>query len=195
MRRQLFLKTQPGGKLLKYFDELSIEITEDDNLLVFYAGHGIWDKTLQQGYWLPNGAKATSKAAWLSNSTIRDYIGGIKSKHSLLIADACFSGGIFKTREVFVDDAMGFAQIYKLPSRKAMTSGNMKPVQDQSVFMKYFIDRLENNEYPLISAEQLFISIKVPVANNSYNGQVPQYGDIMNAGDEGGDFIFSLQKK
>jgi hypothetical protein len=28
------------------------------------------------------------------------------------------------------------------------------------------------------------------VINNSPNQQIPQYGDIQQAGDEGGDFIF-----
>ena len=46
----------------------------------------------------------------------------------------------------------------------------------------------------MVSAEQLYISFKVPVANNSVNQQVPQFGSILNAGDEGGDFIFIIRE-
>jgi hypothetical protein len=41
-----------------------------------------------------------------------------------------------------------------------------------------------------MSADQLFRQFKTAVINNSPNGQVPQYGPISQAGDEGGDFVF-----
>jgi hypothetical protein len=80
--------------------------------------------------------------------------------------------------------------LYKLPSRKAITSGALSAVPDKSVFMEYLLKRLEQNQNPLLSAEELFSSFRMAVINNSIKGQVPQYGDIINAGDEGGDFIF-----
>lgn len=181
------LRNPSRTEIIESFDKLSSQVSKEDNLLIFYAGHGIWDERLKQGYWLPKDSKKTSKAAWLSNGTIRDYLGGIKSKHTLLIADACFSGGIFKTRDVFMD-AKAVLELYKLPSRKAMTSGNMKTVPDKSIFMEYLIKRLLDNQQIVMSAESLFSSFRVAVINNS--GQVPQYGDIRDAGDEGGDFVF-----
>ncbi|MEM6526378.1 MAG: peptidase C14, partial [Bacteroidota bacterium] len=123
------------------------------------------------------------------NSTLRDYISGINSKHTLLVTDACFSGSIFKERAVFTN-SKAILEMYKLPSRKAMTSGALKTVPDKSVFIQYLNRNLVNNQSPLLSAEQLFQSFKVAVINNSPNGQVPQYGPIGQAGDEGGDFIF-----
>lgn len=183
------LKNPTRGEIIEAFDNLSQVVETEDNLLIFYAGHGIWDEKLKQGYWLPSNSKKSSKAQWLSNGTIRDYVGGIKSKHTLLIADACFSGGIFKTRDVFME-SRAVLELYKLPSRKAMTSGNMKTVPDKSVFMEYLIKRLKENDQTIISAEQLFSSFRRAVINNSANGQVPQYGDIRQAGDEGGDFVF-----
>lgn len=175
--------------IIKALDQLSGVVTEKDNLLIFYAGHGIWNAQLNQGYWLPSDASLDSKSYWLSNSTLRDYVGGIKSKHTLLISDACFSGGILKERAVF-DNSRAILEVYKLPSRKAMTSGTLKTVPDESVFIQYLLKNLVNNQAPLLSADQLFRSFKVAVINNSPNGQVPQYGPISQAGDEGGDFIF-----
>ncbi|SMD31729.1 WD40 repeat [Reichenbachiella faecimaris] len=183
-----FLQNPTRTEIIETFDELQSKIDEEDNLLIFYAGHGVWDEDLKQGFWLPSDAKRTSKAAWLSNAMIRDYIGGIHTKHTLLVADACFSGGIFKTRDMFIQN-MASLELAKLPSRKAITSGAMKTVPDKSVFIEYLTKRLEENERSLLPAEILFSSFKIAVMNNSH-GQVPQFGDIKGAGDEGGDFIF-----
>lgn len=179
--------------IITSLDKLSMTVTEKDNLLIFYAGHGIWNEQLNQGYWLPSNASINSKSNWLSNSTIRDYVGGIRSKHTLLISDACFSGGILKERAVF-ENSKAILELYKLPSRKAMTSGTLKTVPDKSVFIEYLIKNLKTNTSPLLSADQLFRNFKIAVINNSPNGQVPQYGPITQAGDEGGDFIFLKRK-
>lgn len=184
-----FLQNPDRTTIIETFDGLTTRINETDNLLIFYAGHGIWDESIEQGYWLPSDAKKSSKAAWLSNGTIRDYIRAIDSKHTLLITDACFSGGILKQREAF-RESKAILEMYKLPSRRAMTSGSLKTVPDKSVFIEYLIKALKANQQPLISTDQLFSSFKYNVINNSPNGQVPQYGVIQQADDEGGDFIF-----
>ncbi len=182
--------TNPNrGEIIDALDAINKDITDKDNLLIFYAGHGIWNEQLKQGYWLPSNAALNSKAEWLSNSTLRDYLRGINTKHTLLISDACFSGGILKERAVF-ENSRAILEVYKLPSRKAMTSGTLKTVPDKSVFIEYLLKNLIQNESPLISADQLFRQFKIAVINNSPNGQVPQYGPITQAGDEGGDFVF-----
>jgi len=184
------LENPTRTEIMEKFDYLSNNIQETDNLLIFYAGHGQWEEKFEQGYWLPSDAKRDSKSAWFSNSTIVTYIRGINSKHTLLISDACFSGGIFRTRKAFNSQSKAILGLYKLPSRKAMTSGAMNTVPDKSVFIEYLLKRLTQNTEMLISAQELFSSFRSAVINNSVNGQVPQYGDINNAGDEGGEFIF-----
>ena len=87
-----------------------------------------------------------------------------------------------------IEAPMAISKLYELKSRKAMTSGTLTTVPDRSAFTHYLIDRLENNEQEYLSSEQLFSSIRIPVINNS--NVVPQYGEIMQVGDEGGDFIF-----
>jgi len=190
-----FLKNPKRDDIVKAFDGLSKKVTEYDNLLIFYAGHGVWDEQFKKGYWLPADAEKDNRAYWFSNSDLKDYIGGIKSKHTLLIADACFSGGIFKTRDAFANASRSIKQFYELPSRKAMTSGALKTVPDESVFIKYMIKRLEENQDSFFASETLFSSFRQAVINNSPNGQVPQYGEIKETGDEGGDFIFIKRKK
>ena len=193
-QENIFLLENPTREqIINSFDELSTKLTSEDNLLVFYAGHGWWDEEANIGYWLPSDAHKTSKARWVRNSTVQDYLKEIKAKHMLLVTDACFSGSIFTARSLNRGTSIAVKKLYDLPSRKAMTSGSLTEVPDESVFVKYFIDRLNTNEEPFLSAEQLFSSFRIAVINNSE--ALPQYGVIKNVGDEGGDFIFILRNR
>jgi hypothetical protein len=182
------LKNPTSEEIIIAFDELANKIQPDDNLLIFYAGHGWWDEAANIGYWLPSDAKQTNKAAWFRNSTLCDYLKEINSRHTLLIADACFGGSIFKTRMPFNDAPKAINRLYELRSRKAMTSGTLTQVPDRSAFTKYLLDRLAENKEKYLTSEQLFSSFRMAVINNS--DVVPQYGEIYNVGDEGGDFVF-----
>ncbi len=162
-------------------------LTIDDNLLIFYAGHGYWDAGLKMGYWLPSDAKKESKSNWVSNSDLTLYLSAFESNHVLLVTDACFSGGIFKTRSIG-DMEQGTKRLYELKSRKAITSGNLKEVPDNSVFMKFFLKELELNQSTFLTSDQLFAKIRPNILNNS--STEPLYGVIHNTGDEGGEFIF-----
>ena len=184
----ILLKNPTQGTIITTLDNLGKKLTSNDNLLIFYAGHGYWDDKGKVGYWFPSDASKNSSVNWFRNSTLRDFIGSIQTKHTILIADACFSGAIFKSRAAFSDTPQGIQKLYELPSRKAMTSGILQEVPDESVFIKYLVKRLDENEERFLSSELLFSSFKTAVMNNSSN--VPQYGVIQNVGDEGGDFIF-----
>ena len=190
-KRDIIMLRDPDRKeIIKVFTDLRTKLTSNDNLVIFYAGHGIWDEGLRQGYWLPSNANATEPSEWLPNSTVRDYIRGIKSKHTLLLADACFSGGIFKTRDALPRPDMAVQKTYELPSKTAITSGAMKSVPDKSVFIEYLVKKLRENKEKYLYAQRLYLQLKDPVINNSPNSQTPLHGVINEAGDEGGDFIF-----
>ena len=85
-----FIKDAKREDIIKSLDNLSRKMTPNDNLLIFYAGHGWWDPDANNGYWLPSDARRDSKTEWFRNSSLVDYLQEIKSKHTLLIADACF---------------------------------------------------------------------------------------------------------
>lgn len=185
----VLLANPTRADIIKALEDMAKKVTPKDNLLIFYAGHGYWDERIKVGYWLPADSKTADKSSWISNSTIRDYIAGIQSKHTLLISDACFSGSIFKTREVNSEiNEWGVAKIYQMPSRKAMTSGTLTTVPDESKFMQYFVKRLGENTAKYLTARQLFYSLEAAVLNNT--STVPQMGVIQDTGDEGGDFVF-----
>jgi len=179
------------SEIVDALDYFTKKVLPVDNFLIFYAGHGIWDASSEIGFWLASDARKNSKLAWFRNSTLRDYFREIKSKHTLLISDACFGGSIFKSRVAFMDSPLALGKLYDLSSRKAMTSGTLTEVPDQSAFLKYMIERLEENDQKYLSSEQLFSSFRIAVINNS--NAIPQFGEIRDVGDEGGDFIFILR--
>lgn len=187
-RNITFVKNPTRSELIDELDRITRRITKNDNLLIFFAGHGYFDTETEFGYWLPSDASASSTGNWIANSQLKDYVAAIKSKHTLLIADACFSGGIFKTRKAFSESPEEVDNMYERKSRKAMTSGALTEVPDESVFIRHLVKRLEENTVEYLTAEELFSSFKTTVMNSSPT--VPQYGDIKGTGDEGGDFVF-----
>jgi hypothetical protein len=184
-----YLENPTRGQIIDALDQLSVKLTEEDNLLIFYAGHGYWDSDKETGYWIPADGLKSSTANWVRNTTLTDQLRTIKTKHTLLIADACFSGSIYKSRSVFIEEeAVAVKKLYSYPSRKAITSGALSEVPDNSEFLKFLSKRLETNDKKYLSSGELFSSIRMAVINNS--DIIPQYGTIQKAGDEGGDFIF-----
>jgi hypothetical protein len=183
------LKNPDKSLIISTLHELRSSILSNDNLFIFYAGHGTWDQEMNTGYWLPADASPENPVNWIPNTDLTNYINAIKSQHTLLVADACFSGSIFKTRNINSENQAAIEKLYGLKSRKAITSGTMKQeVPDKSTFTHYLIKKLEDNEARFLTAEQLFLDLRLAVLNNSAN--VPQYGTIQNTGDEGGEFIF-----
>jgi len=164
-------------------------------VLVFYAGHGFWDKTKDLGYWLPSDVKPESKSDWFANSQIKDFLSenSLKAKHVLLITDACFGGSIFKSRSITAEAIMRINELYKEPSRTAMTSGSLSTVPDKSIFVQQLLKKLSDNQEELLPARTLFYKIYDTVINNSSTN--PAYGVIQGAGDGGGDFIFINRKQ
>jgi len=171
--------------------DLQNKLTANDNLLIFYAGHGKMQG--EQGFWMAADAQISSAYNWLSTYELDGYIKGLKTKHLLLISDACYSGAFvmrdaddipFETQEKACEILEG------KKSRCAMTSGAKTTVPDQSVFMKYLVKELKENPNSCFSAEQLYMNIKNVVMSNSPNRQIPQFGDIPLTGHEGGNFIF-----
>jgi hypothetical protein len=192
----LYNEDATRANIIKNFELLVETVSPDDNLLIFYSGHGSFKETLNRGYWVPVDATSSSTSHYISNPDIRTFLGGIKSKHTLLVSDACFSGVIFRgeTRTIpFEESEKYYKKIHALPSRKALTSGGIEPVMDggregHSVFTYYFLKALETNDQKFFDAGRVYERLKIPVINNS--DQSPVFAPVSNAGDEGGQFIF-----
>jgi len=172
------------------------QLTENDNLFIYYAGHGSLDIGSDEGYWLPVDAEFDNPANWISNNSIAGQLRAMRAKHVMVVADSCYSGKL--TRNVAAQLKTGAERSAWLNrmaarrSRTALTSGGLEPVLDaggggHSVFAKALLDALRANAQ-VLDGQGLFDAIKRPVVLNA--DQTPEYADIRKAGHDGGDFLF-----
>ncbi|NRF37966.1 caspase family protein [Pedobacter foliorum] len=180
----------PGNKEIKrQLMELTSTLQPEDNLLIFYAGHGIWVEKEKKGYWLLTDAKYKDINTWLPNKDVLDLIAKLPSRHTLLITDACFSGSVFKTRGL-KDAPPAIKEMENKITRVAITSGNDTEVPDVSVFMKYLVKALSDNKEKYLTAQKMFIN-QIIEAVMTESKTEPRYGTLELAGHVGGDFIFT----
>lgn len=177
-------------------DELRKKLTPNDNLLIYYAGHGWLDTYADEGYWLPIDASQDNSLNWISSSKITASIKAIQAKHVLVIADSCYAGKLIRdvTRGIGVTKTKNyFETISKRKARSVLCSGGLEPVADSfgdsghSIFAAALIDVLNQNK-SVMDTTELFSKIRRPVMLNA--DQTPEYSDIRKAGHQGGEFLF-----
>jgi hypothetical protein len=163
---------------------------ENDNLFIFYAGHGQMIKHedgSEEGFLVPVDAGKNKTSSYISSDDLVRTIKYSKAKHILFVADACFAGGLF--RDIAADAPEPVAEAYKDKSRKLLASGNRQAVPDESEFIEYLRLALQENKQKYITAEQLIDSFK-----NQYKTTTHlqlQYYPIKNVDDLGGQFVFT----
>ncbi|MCC6471959.1 MAG: SEL1-like repeat protein [Alphaproteobacteria bacterium] len=189
------------GDIIGALAKLRANLKWNDNLLVYYAGHGIVDTATERGYWLPVDAEEKVPTNWISTADITDMVRAIEAKHVMVVADACYSGTLMRDTTARIDTArdrmVWLRRIMAKRARTVLSSGGNEPVLDSgggehSVFAKAFLNALgESGE--VIDGVTLFEKVRRPVVLNS--DQTPQYADIRNAGHDGGEFVFVRPKK
>jgi len=180
--------------------KITNKLKRNDNLLIYYAGHGELDKAENRGYWLPVDASYELRSKWISNQRIVDRIKATKAKHVLLIADSCFSGTLMRSGTTpDVNEAIDEKYIERIKSKKTrlvITSGGNEPVVDSdggnhSLFALKLIDTLKNNN-TVINSQILFENIRRYVVSNA--DQTPERALVHKTGHDGGDFLFFPKK-
>jgi len=184
----LFLRNPTRETILDSLQKFGENMGPADNVLIFFAGHGT--KKDEKGYWIPSDGRRDRITNWISNSEIKDYIKQIKSQHTLIIADACFSATLARSSSFSPAESFEFSELYKYPSRRLMSSGSDDArVSDKSKFVENLIEKLEANTHKLLTGKELLHQVKTAM---EYSGdQIPQYLVIKDMDDKiYGDFIF-----
>lgn len=191
-------------QMLSALNTLRETLTEKDNLLIYYAGHGERDEKNQRGYWLPVDAEPGSNANWISNVMLTDILNSMNVRQLLVVADSCYSGTL--TRDAVANLAGGLSEAEKLRviqvmaqrrSRMVMTSGGLEPVLDStggvhSAFAQSFIEVLRSN-VGLLPGQDMYLLLRTRVTATAMRvegQQLPEYAPIKYAGHEAGEFIF-----
>jgi peptidoglycan hydrolase-like protein with peptidoglycan-binding domain len=167
-------------------------LTPQDNLLIYYAGHGWYDQEAERGYWLPVDAAVDNQSSWISTADITDTLKAIKAKHVMVVADSCYSGTLTRGLAISTKSPGYIEGIVNRRARTVLTSGGLEPVVDagggdHSVFAKAFLDALAANA-GVIDGESVYQQVRERVVLNAE--QTPEYGNIRLAGHDGGDFLF-----
>jgi hypothetical protein len=192
--------------MLKAINDLNGVVKPDDNVLIYYAGHGarLHSGKLESGYWLPVNADAPPKDTfWVPNEQITGHLSRLPARRVLVVADSCYAGLLSTDPSyLFLNDKVSYSMEYirfKLPKRARLllSSGGDKPVLDEgsggnSVFARAFLDELEANR-GILSSPELFSRVRKRVeaaaARNRFV-QAPEFKSIKGAGHEVGDFFF-----
>lgn len=85
-------------KILHVLSGAAARLSENDNLLVYFAGHGQLDPLTDNGYWIPRDGSRNDPSTWITNTAIRDILTNpkVKGKNILVIADSCYSGSLLR---------------------------------------------------------------------------------------------------
>ncbi len=189
--------------ILSALNELRQTLTAEDNLLIYYAGHGKLDAPNNRGYWLPVDAEADNNSNWISNTAITDILNVTEAKHVLVVADSCYSGTLTKTPlarlEMDIPQDVREQWIKVMAETRAritLTSGGVEPVLDggggrHSVFAKAFLETLGDND-GILEGYSLYARVLDKMGTSpALADQVPQYAPIHLAGHESGEFFFA----
>lgn len=187
-------------EILFALNELSQKVQDNDSILLYYAGHGYLEEETGRGYWVPVDGSGSDHTTFIRNSTIRDEMSLIASraKHTLLLADSCFSGSLLRAGVRGAQPETGVERYYQKVSNKKsvqiISAGGVEFVDDDyrdsghSPFTYFLLSELKSNDQPLITVSELSTNVEKAVANNV--DQVPESGVLYGAGDELGEFIF-----
>jgi hypothetical protein len=185
------------GNVLRALDQL-MKLTPNDALLIYFAGHGFYDESMDEGYWIPYGAhrqrmEQPAKEDWLWNSSIGRIVSASPARHILLVADTCYGGSLFRGEEEEpVKSVRWYQRAMAVPSRYLITSGNLEPVLDSgihhSVFAQEILNYLQYTKKDVFSASDVAVSIRSKVSR--LTGQLVRMGPLASPANAGGEFVF-----
>lgn len=197
------LRNAKKEEILLALEAMRKNLTTQDNLLIYYAGHGHLDPENEVGYWIPVDGRKDSFVKWVANSEITDQIRAMNAKKVMVIADSCYSATLTRSSINALRSAQtpeqrikGLKESATATSRLVLTAGGLQPVLDTggagfSVFTRALVDVLRGNN-ELLDGDTLSTSVgsRVAVASSLSTKQQPQYAPLARGGHAGGDFYF-----
>lgn len=196
LARPLVLKDSTRAEMLGVLSSLRRTLQPEDSLLVFYAGHGVYERETGQAYWLPVDANRDEPHTWLSAHDVQTSIARLNVRHVLVIADSCFSGAFVQRGEANTDSGTDrqvlLGNLMLRSSRRFISSGANEPVSDgggagHSVFARALIDALRAEAKPFTASELFTRHLVSNVGARSK--QLPQLF-AMKEGHDGGELVF-----
>ena len=130
--------------------------TDEDQLFIFFAGHGHFHNIFKEGYLVLQDTKLpkadTTMGSYLSHSEFRNIIDRMPCKHILLALDTCYSGTFDERIAMRGEaeapfDSLSPADIERIKTYKTrwyLTSGAIEQVPDDSLFIRALLEALRS---------------------------------------------------
>ena len=180
----------------------------NDSILIYYAGHSVYDAASGRCHWLPADADPSSSANWISTYQISDILKVLPARKVMVMSDACFSskrlavelaGSPRPTNKtdpsaLGADSPSGSEAEAAKNTRVALTSGNAGPVagsNGHSVFADGLLQTLSNNGDSL-EGTRLWAELAKRLGPAPVRSGL-QFNTLPIAGHEAGDFILYPQ--
>jgi len=173
---------------------------KNDNLLVYYAGHGQLDPLTETGYWIPAEGGLYDEFGWISFSNIKTLLTGpgVKAKSVIVMTDSCYGGALARSgptpghRGPTGDDYQQYqqklAKLAQKRSRQIIASGGYEQVPDRSDFASLLKQALKENTYPMVDLEYLFFGQIYPKLK-FIGQQEPAFARLVSGPDSDGQFV------
>ncbi|MFC2123266.1 caspase domain-containing protein [Bacteroidota bacterium] len=191
------------GKLREYAMKSYLD---NDQFLIFFAGHGQFDEIFGEGYIVCKDSKLSdqSKNTYISHVRLRNIINNIPCKHTFLVIDACF-GGTFDPLIARADVRGGNDALYgeiskgefikrklQFRTRRYLTSGGKIYVPDgrpghHSPFTRKMLEALRNYG----GSDQILTLSEVLIYVEKLNPE-PRFGEFGD-NEPGSDFVFVVK--
>jgi hypothetical protein len=190
------------AKILSTLFAFSQTLGENDNLIVFYAGHGKRDLRNRRGWWLPADADRDDDARtnWLPNQEISDRLALVAARHILVLADASYVGDITRGTPQPAPPNMTAGQwtkyidtVKKRRARLALSSGADEPLPGSggsSRFTSTLIDVLRRQKGVVPASRIHRAVVDVLTAGDTVTSAVPTFAPLQSAFHDGVDFLF-----
>lgn len=190
--------------LVKIKDYSKRNYKPQDQLFIFFAGHGQFDEGFGEGYVVAKNSLELDRAktTYISHSNLRSYINNISCNHILLTMDVCFGGtldpAIARARASDSKDELTnnefLARKLSKKTRRYITSGGKEYVSDgiigkHSPFASRLIEALKSRggEDGILTMSEIFPYLEKIKQNEPRSGS---FGDD----EKGSDFVFVVKQ-
>jgi len=187
--------------IMQALNRLREQLTETDNLLVYYAGHAHRAPGATTAYWQPTDAAAESPANWIPSQLVGDHLDLIPARHALIVADAIFSG--LRSRSAVAQLPQGMTEdqrhhhlrlLLDKRARLALAADTPHPIAappggDRSAFAEAFLDVLRRNE-GVLESSRLYREVNRRLTEGEAAGPAPVFAPIQWARSDVSEFFF-----
>ncbi|MEM7582608.1 MAG: caspase family protein [Acidobacteriota bacterium] len=155
-------------QIMDSLNDLRESLTQEDNLLVYYTGHGLRDENGHTAYWQPVDAEPRNPANWIPNEVVTEHLDLMAARHVFVVADSVYSG--LRTRSSIARLKRGMTPeqrhyhiklLLEKRSRLVLASGGPgvgTAAERDSLFTSTFLDVLERND-DVLEASALYLAV------------------------------------